>query len=159
VGFDAAVRIDPMLKDSSLVARRLGVVDMGIFGAPNYVAQHGAPRSLADCAKHRWVSFTTLSRLPRELQSPSLQRVSTDDLLLAHGMVRMGAGLAVLPGYLAHEDVLAGRLVRLVPGWKQTVGTLFFVYPPAQHVPRKVTALRDYLVEVLAQRPLALADG
>lgn len=71
-------------------------------------------------------------------------------------MARMAAVLAVLPGYLAHEDVLAGRLV---PSWKQTVGTLFFVYPPAQHVPRKVTALRDYLVDVIAQRPLALAEG
>lgn len=158
-GFDAALRLAPKLKDSSLVARRLGAVDLGIFAAPNYVAQFGAPRSLADCAKHRWVSFSMLRRLPKELQDPPSPRVSTDDLLLAHGMARMAAGLAVLPGYLAHEDVLAGRLVRLVPSWKQTVGTLFFVYPPAQHVPRKVTALRDYLVDVIAQRPLALAEG
>jgi DNA-binding transcriptional LysR family regulator len=141
------------------VARRLGAVDLGIFAAPSYVAQFGAPRSLADCARHRWVSFSDMRRLPKELQGPPSPRVSTDDLLLAHGMVRMAAGLAVLPGYLAHEDVLAGRLVRVVPSWKQTVGTLFFVYPPAQHVPRKVTALRDYLVDVIAQRPLALAEG
>ena len=39
------------------------------------------------------------------------------------------------------------------------LGTLFFVYPPAQHVPRKVTALRDYLVDVLAKRALALSEA
>ncbi|MFM2420201.1 MAG: hypothetical protein RL385_4924 [Pseudomonadota bacterium] len=157
-GFDAALRVAPRLADSALLARRLGVVDLGIFAAPNYVAQHGAPRALGDCGKHRWVLFSGLSRLPRELRALPPARVSTDDLLLARGMVRAGSGLGVLPGYLAHEDVLNGRLVRVLPGWKQSVGSLFFVHPPAQHVPRKVTALRDYLMEVVAQRPLALRD-
>ena len=158
-GFDAALRVAPKLKDSSLVARRLGIVDLGIYGAPKYIAQFGAPRALSDCVKHRWVSFSGLSRLPSELKAVTARRISTDDLLLTHRMVRAATGLGVLPGYLAHEDVLAGNLVRVLPSWKQTVGTLFFVYPPAQHLPRKVAALRDYLVDVLAQRPLALADG
>jgi DNA-binding transcriptional LysR family regulator len=155
-GFDAALRVAPRLKDSTLVARKLGLVDLGIFAAPAYLAQLAAPRSLADCSRHRWVSFSGLGRLPAELRAVPASRVATDDLLLAHAMVRLATGLAVLPGYLAHEDVLAGRLVRVLPGWKQTVGTLYFVYPPAQHVPRKVTALRDYLVDVVARRPLAL---
>jgi len=158
-GFDAALRVAPKLKDSTLIARRLGTVDLGIFGAPNYIVQFGAPRSLADCAKHRWVSFSGLSRLPGELRSPSSLRVSTDDLLFAHAMIRTSTGLGVLPGYLAHDDVLAGRLVRVLPRWKQTVGSLFFVHPPAQHLPRKVTALRDYLADVIAQRPMTLSDG
>jgi DNA-binding transcriptional LysR family regulator len=158
-GFDVGLRIAPKLKDSMLVARRLGVVDLGIFGAPNYIARFGAPRSLSECVKHRWVSSSSLSRLPHELRAVSSARVSTDDLLVAHGMVRMAVGLGVLPGHLAHEDVLAGRLVRVVPSWKQTVGPLFFVYPPAQHLPRKVTALRDFLVDVIALRPLSLTDG
>lgn len=157
-GFDAALRVAPKLKDSTLVARRLGVVDLGIYGAPNYLAQHGAPRALSDCVKHKWVSFSGLTRLPNELKAVPPPRVSTDDLLLTHGMVRAATGLGVLPSYLAQEDVLAGRLVRVLPSWKHTVGTLFFVYPPAQHLPRKVAALRDYLVDVLAQRPLALAE-
>jgi DNA-binding transcriptional LysR family regulator len=158
-GFDAALRIAPKLKDSTLVARRLGVVDLGIFGAPNYLARFGAPRSLSECVKHRWVASSALSRLPSELRAASSPRVSTDDLLVAQGMIRMAVGLGVLPGHLAHEDVLAGRLVRVLPSWKQTVGPLFFVYPPAHHLPRKVTALRDYLVDVIALRPLALTGG
>jgi DNA-binding transcriptional LysR family regulator len=158
-GFDAALRVAPKLKDSALVARRLGTVDLGIYGAPTYVAQFGSPRALSECVKHRWVSFTGLSRLPGELKAVAAPRISTDDLLLTHRMVRAATGLGVLPSYLAQEDVLAGRLIRVLPAWKQTVGTLFFVYPPAQHLPRKVAALRDYLVDVLAQRPLALSDG
>ncbi|MFY0524152.1 LysR family transcriptional regulator [Archangium gephyra] len=157
-GFDAALRLADKLKDSTLVARRLGDVELGIFGAPNYVAQFGAPRALSECAKHRWVLFSGLTRLPEELRNLSSARISTDDLLFAHGMARAAVGLSVLPNHLAHEDVLAGRLVRVLPAWKLTVGTLFFVHPPAKHLPRKVTALRDHLVDVFARRPLTPND-
>jgi DNA-binding transcriptional LysR family regulator len=157
-GFDVGLRVSARLKDSSLMARRLGAVDMGIFGAPNYVAQFGAPRELAQCAEHRWVHFGGLSRLPLELRKPPLTRTFTDDLLFAHGMARAGIGLSVLPGFLAHDDVRAGRLVRVIPGWKLTVGSLFFVHPPTRHLPRKVSALRDHLANVIAQQPLTLAD-
>lgn len=71
-------------------------------------------------------------------------------------MARAATGLSVLPTYLAQEDVVAGRLVRVLPSWSLPVGTLFFVHPAAKHVPRKVTALRDFLVEALGRRPPAL---
>ncbi|ATB36133.1 LysR family transcriptional regulator [Cystobacter fuscus] len=152
--FDVALRIADKLKDSTLVARRLGVIEMGIYGAPNYVAQFGAPRTLSECAQHRWVLFSGPARLPPVLRSLTSTRVATDDLLFAQGMTRGAVGLSVLPNHLAQEDVLAGRLVRVLPSWKHTVGTLYFVHPPAQHLPRKVTALRDHLVDVFARRPL-----
>lgn len=158
-GFDVGLRLAVALKDSTLVARRLGTVDLGIFGAPNYLAQFGAPRTLADCARHRWILFSGLTRLPPELRKVTAPRISTDDLLFARAMAQAAMGLSVLPAHLTHEDVVAGRLVRVVPSWKQAAGTLFFVHPPAQHLPRKVTALRDHLLETFAQRPLTLGGG
>ncbi len=158
-GFDVALRIATRLKDSSLLARRLGSVELSIFASPNYLAQHGTPRSLDECGAHRWVFFAGLRNLPMQLRRVSAARVSTDDLLFALGMTRAAVGLSVLPAHLAHEDVLAGRLVRVIPSWKLQYGALFFIHPAAQHVPRKVTALRDYLVEIIAQRPLGVSGG
>lgn len=152
-GFDVALRIATRLKDSSLLARRLGSVELAIYGAPNYLAQHGTPRSLDDCDSHRWVLFRDLQTLPAPLRKVSKRKVLTDDLIFALGMTRAAVGLSILPAHLAHDEVLAGRLVRVVPSWKLQYGSLFFLHPQAQHVPRKVTALRDYLMEVLAQRP------
>lgn len=158
-GFDVGLRIASRLKDSTLVARRLGSVELGVFGASSYLAQHGAPRALEDCGAHRWVMFDGVSGLPPPLRKLSPLRVVTDDLLVALGMTRAGVGLSVLPAHLAHEDVLAGRLVRVMPQWKLNYGSLFFVHPPAQHVPRKVTALLNYLVEVISHRPLGTSVG
>jgi hypothetical protein len=33
-------------------------------------------------------------------------------------------------------------------------GAVYLVYPPSKHVPRKITAFRDYLIERLAMHPL-----
>lgn len=158
-GFDVALRIATKLKDSTLRARRLGAVELSIFGAPNYLAQHGSPRSLDECEAHRWVLFNGLLNLPPQLRKLSTPKVMTDDLIFALGMARAAVGLAILPGHLAYDEVLAGRLVRVIPSWKLQYGSLFFMHPAAQHVPRKVTALRDYLVEVLSQRPLGSSRG
>lgn len=158
-GFDAALRISNKLRDSTLKVRRLGSVDLALFAAPHYLAQFGAPRSLEECASHKWALFTGINGLPPVLRKLATPKVSTDDLLFAHGMARAGVGLSILPVYLAHEDVLAARLVRVVPSWRLTVGSLFFVHPAGDHVARKVTALRDYLVEVMTQRPLGATAG
>lgn len=158
-GFDAGLRVAGKLKDSSLLARRLGSVELSIFGAPRYLAQFGTPRSLDELEAHRWVLFTQLRGLPQQLRKLPAPRVSTDDLLFALGMARAAVGLTILPAHLVHDDVLAGNLVRVVPGWRLSYGSLFFLHPPAQHVPRKVTALRDYLLEVTAQRPLGVSEG
>ena len=158
-GFDVALRIATQLKDSSMMARRLGSIELAIFGAPNYLAQHGTPRSLDECEAHRWVLFKGLQGLPAQLRRASTRKVLTDDLVFALGMTRASVGLCVLSAHLVHDDVLAGRLVRVIPNWKLQYGSLFFMHPAAQHVPRKVTALRDYLVEVLGQRPLGSSRG
>lgn len=42
------------------------------------------------------------------------------------------------------------RLIRVSAG----EGALYLVHPPAQHVPRKVTALRDFLVAHFARHSL-----
>ena len=73
---------------------------------------------------------------------------------LAHAGL-LGAGLGLLPTFLALPDVAAGSLVRVLPKFETRSGALFLVHPPAQHVPRKVTAFRDYVIAYLAQHPLA----
>lgn len=147
-GFDVALRLAAKLKDSTLVARRLAAVDLAMFAAPNYVAQRGALRSLDECGDHSWVLFNGLHALPAQLKKRP-HRVVTDDLVFAHGMARAGTGISVLPMHLAQDDVVAGRLVRVLPGWKLPTGSVYFVHPHAEHVPRKVTALRDYLVKAI----------
>ena len=85
-------------------------------------------------------------------------RIACDDLLFVRDAVRAGAGLGLLPAFAASADALAGRLVRVLPRYERHSGWIHFVTPPAKHVPRKVTAFRELLLELL-RGPGAAAGG
>src|SRR5207344_72711 len=55
-GVDFALRAG-QLRDENLVARKLPAAELALYAAPAYLEQHGAPRRVADLAKHRCVLF------------------------------------------------------------------------------------------------------
>jgi DNA-binding transcriptional LysR family regulator len=85
-------------------------------------------------------------------------RVACDDMFFAQRLVRLGAGIAALPSFVGDPDVATGDLVRCMPGWVAHTGGVYLVQQGRKHVPRKVTAFRDLLLEMLRQRPLAAVD-
>jgi DNA-binding transcriptional LysR family regulator len=66
--------------------------------------------------------------------------------------LRLGMGVGPLPAFLAKQDVLAGRLVRVLPRWTALTGGVFLVLPSLAHLPKKTAALRDHVVEALRAR-------
>lgn len=152
-GFDLALRIARRLKDSTLVARRLGALEFRLYAAPAYLARHGTPRELPELARHAWLAMRGFDVVP-EAPAPALV---TDDMTFLLQATRAGVGVAALPTFLAQPDCSTGRLVRVLPKWTATAGALWLVHPKTAHPPRKVTAFRDFLVEYLATRPLGPA--
>ena len=152
-GFDCALRVAMRLADSSLVARRLAELDIGLFASPSYVARRGSVRAPADTARHDWIAFRgrVPPPFPRPLHRP---RSGGDDMLFIHQAARAGMGIALLPVFLAQPDVAAGHLVRLLPRYNARGGILHFIHP-AGKPPRKVAAFRDFLIAFLAAHPLA----
>jgi DNA-binding transcriptional LysR family regulator len=152
-GFDVALRASPRLADSTLVARRLATIVAHLYAAPAYVARRGTPRTEADLDQHDWVVFQPgAQRLrvngpaPRQARPP---RIVCDDFLFARDAICAGAGIGLLPTLIASADVAAGRLVRIVPRFEREAGGLYLVTPAAKHVPPKVTAFRDLVLEML----------
>lgn len=152
-GFDGALRVARKLEDSSLVARRVTALDAGLYASSAYVARRGQPRAPDETGAHDWVAMQAM-HIPPPLTAPARPRLATDDLLFAHGAVREGLGLGILPTFLANPDVASGLLVRVLPRWGMEAGTLHFVYPRTGHLSRKVRAFRDFVIEFVAARPL-----
>lgn len=158
-GVDIGLRASARpLEDSTLVVRKLSEVEVHAFASPTYLARRGTPRSVDDLAGHELVVFRgrTGASLPVAAESA---RISGDDFFFIREALRAGAGIGVLPTFLAQEDVAAGLLVRVLPKFSESSARLFLVYPGARHVPAKVTAFRDFLLEYLALRPLAPRVG
>jgi DNA-binding transcriptional LysR family regulator len=163
-GFDLAFRSSRRrLRDSSLHARRVGAMPMQAFAAPGYLARRGTPRTPADLADHDWVIYNGIASIRLENAGEVARldprgRVVCDDMSFVRAALGAGAGLGVLPTFLAEADVTSGALVRLLPRWTMPMTDLWIVSTAAKHAPRKVTAFRDFAIESLRARPLTLLD-
>ena len=64
--------------------------------------------------------------------------------------MRAGAGIALLPGFLAEPELGAGTLQAVLPKLHSAIGSAWVVHPPARNLPAKVSAFRDLVVGALA---------
>jgi DNA-binding transcriptional LysR family regulator len=155
-GFDLALRASgTKLADSSLMVRRLSAIDVQLFASPAYLARRGTPRAPEDLAHHDLVMFRGLKSLSELGLSEKNARVLGDDMLFLREAAKAGSGIALLPTFLAQADVTSGQLVRVLPRFTQPSTSFVMLYPRTQHVPRKVSAFRDFLLEFLKGRPLS----
>lgn len=157
-GFDAALRI-AVLEDSSLVARRLGPVERLVVAAPAYLARHGRPQHPREIAAHRCLGYAYRARGEawrflgpggeEVAVTPSGPlRVTNVDALVP--CLLDGLGIAELPDFAVAGHLAAGRVERVLPGWRMAAGGLYFVTPTARHRAAKVEALAAFLAERLS---------
>lgn len=145
-GFDLAVRAGA-LRDTSLVARRLPSLDFTLRASADYLSRRGAPKSLADLAKHDCVVFrpvrggtTWTLNGPEGVERVDVtSRIASDDLLFVGGAVASGMGIGLLPEFLARD------LPRVLPKHSLEGSPLHLVYPSARYMPQRVAVLRDHL--------------
>lgn len=153
------------LADSTLMARRVGALPMGIYAAPAYLQRTGRPAHPRDLAEepHRIVGYlrwrsgqvapTTMHRNGEtvELQGRHVLAVDDGNAYLAAGVAGLGA--LWLPRYMAEPHVARGELLPLLEGWQVDVMPLYVAFPPNRHVSAKLRTFIDWVVEVMARQP------
>lgn len=153
-GFDLALRIAATLPDSQLVARELASCLTILVAAPAYLARHGLPRQVADLDKHTLLGFSPVAATtPWSLQGPrgakasvdAGQRVRVDATPALYAAAVAGMGISVFTALTVQEDLRAGRLIRVLPGWHCGHRRYVALYPHARALAPKVRALVDHL--------------
>jgi DNA-binding transcriptional LysR family regulator len=161
-GFDLALRAGPLV-DSSLIARRLGRTDHGLFASRAYLRAAGTPRRARDLTAHRFILFDGLpQRQQLRLSGPDGdQTVPIDGPLVAHDMAfavdaaAAGIGIALVPeayhGWAMRGGLRASwtSLVRVLPELFVPGADLSLVSPPVAYEPARVALFRDFLAERL----------
>ena len=131
-GIDVAIRAGPMV-DSTLVVRRLGPAESVLVGSPAYLRKHGVPKRMEELEGHRWCLFSSSGavsqkltlRGPRGSGTVELRAtLTTTSQLALRRCVLDGAGLAVMPWYLARRSLEEGSLVEVLPKHRAPVGQL-----------------------------------
>lgn len=159
-GFDAALRASQRLRDSSLMARQLVRAELQLFAAPSYLARRGQPAQVEELTRHDCVAFAPQNQVMEwRLQNASgtrkvriESRIECNEFPFMRAALAAGAGIGFLPSFFVRDDIAAGRLIRVLPDWSTPGGALYFVYPRARHVPKRVIAFRDFLLDQLPAR-------
>jgi len=156
-GFDLAIRFAAKrgLRDSTLVARRVGKLETQLVAAPQYLARRGVPRTAGELRAHDWVTYVGAESLLVDIgrgrqRIAARGRIRCDDMFFARAAARAGAGIVVLPKFLAEPELSAGTLQAVLPKLPLASGGVWVVHPPARNLPAKVSAFRDLVVEALA---------
>ncbi|MCS6891545.1 MAG: LysR family transcriptional regulator [Rhodovarius sp.] len=154
---DVAIRMHAP-KQPDLIQRHLATFDWAVYGAPEYLKQHGVPTRAEDLDAHRliiWGDYRPpvegvnwLAEVGRRNGANRRPAVEMNSLTGIMAAVRSGLGLAAMPSYL--EDQLEG-LVRVLPDLKAPKIHAYFVYPEEMRNSKRVAVFRDFLVAELAQ--------
>jgi DNA-binding transcriptional LysR family regulator len=158
-GFDLAVCVGP-LADSGLFAVRLGATESGAFGAPGYFERKGLPQSHAELTRFDLLALGAADRNFRwtlndgrhDVAVSFSPRLVCNDLLLLRQAVLAGLGIANLPAFLCKQDLVEGRLLEVLPGWKTEDLTFYAMFTDPKALPARVRALIDFMVERLRRR-------
>lgn len=149
------------LPDSSLVALPIAPNNQRILcAAPAYLARYGQPSSPAALAEHnclmyqhgdvvydRWRLFQSGNEVSFQVSGNR----STDDGAAVRRWALDGYGIAYKSSLDVAEDLLAGRLVRLCPGWSGEPVPLNLLCAGRKQVSPLVQALRLFLTERCAE--------
>ena len=162
-GFDIGLRI-AALPDSSLRARRLCAVRRSLVATPGYLDRNGRPEHPDDLARHTCLGYAYLPTPDRwrfvdgagieVVVQPAGQLRANNAEALAPAL-RAGLGVALQPHFMIWDDLEAGRLERVLPGWSPPPIALHVVTPPGDPRPARVTALIAYLGQTLGRAPWA----
>ncbi len=151
------------LTDLSLMARRVGDLQLGVYAAPSYLDRLGIPthpRELEN-SHHRVVGFLwarTGKALPyamhRNAESLHVQgryvlAVDDGNAYLAAGLA--GMGVLWLPDYMAKAHVQKGELLPLFEDWFLEPMPVYVAYPPNRHISIKLRVFIDWIAQLMAQ--------
>ncbi|CAI8839920.1 LysR family transcriptional regulator [Methylocaldum szegediense] len=160
-GFDLAIHLDEM-RDSSLIARKLGSSQRVVCGSPQYFEKHGIPKTPDDLRKHN--CLTSSSMPPRDQWQFSIPGGETTVVKVSGNMeanvadaLRMaaiaGLGLVLLPTYMVGQDIRKGRLMPVLTDYVPAPLEIHAVYPHRKHLSAKVRTFIDFLSERFHPKP------
>jgi len=148
-GVDVAIRTGH-LKDSSLIAKSVGIARWAPFASPDYLSAAPPLDSPQALRNHSCLQFTPLGKDSWTLTDrngsvvvPLSGQVMVNDVRVVRAMAAAGAGVALLPLYLCREESARGQLTRVLTDWHAKADPIHIVYPRQRFMPPRLRAFID----------------
>ncbi|MCE3264880.1 MAG: LysR family transcriptional regulator [Pseudoduganella sp.] len=161
-GVDCAVR-GGQLSDSSLIARRVGLLNFVTCAAPSYLQRYGVPAHPRDLERHRCVNYFSsksgkIYNWDYTRDGERIEMTLPGHIALNDSNAYLQAGLAGL-GIIMMTDVqLAshgrdGRLVQVLEDWVTDPLPIHVVYPQNRHLSAKVRVFVEWVADLMVSHP------
>jgi DNA-binding transcriptional LysR family regulator len=167
-GYDVGIRAGEA-RDGSMVMREVAPLNFVVCGAPSYFAERGIPLTVADLAKHNCLRLRGRGPATRSLEwrlgltgpadSPSIK-----GNFLAHDITTLvtaavyGQGLVFAPLPLVLPLFRTGELRPVLPDCVSQPARIFIHYPSRKHLPARVKAFVNFMLEHLRSNPDLTSD-
>lgn len=151
------------IKDQSLIARRVGELQLGVYATRGYLERSGTPAHPSELndshhriVKYQWSrhndGFPYAMRNSGErvaLQGRHVLAIDDGNAYLAAGLA--GLGVLWLPEYMAGAHVATGGLVPIFENWQIDPMPLYIAYPPNRHLSKKLRVFIAWVEELMMQ--------
>lgn len=160
-GIDVAFRVGE-LKDSRLVARRIGTAHRATLASPSYLSQFGEPLHPDDLLKHNCLAYTGLASLNEwgfldPDNQPHAVHVNGNFESNSSEAIRQaaceGLGISYSTVWIYGEDIRAGRVKPILTSFRAQPLPLNVVFQPSRRPSLKVKSFVDYFANAFNQDP------
>ena len=154
-GLDLSLRIAPALKDTSLVAQKLGSVPQLLVAAAAYLAARGVPQTPEALSQHDclinalksptnfWTFIGPDGKKSVRVSGPMRSNFGEP---LRHAAL-LGHGISMHPNYMVTRDLRENRLQVVLPAYQPTGLDIYAVYPSRRNMPGRVRLFLEFLRE------------
>jgi DNA-binding transcriptional LysR family regulator len=156
---DLAIRTSNDL-DPNLIARRLTVCRSVICASPAYLREHPTPQRVVDLSLHNCLTHSYFGKSLWHFEQdgepvsvPVQGNISANEASTLLRAAMAGAGVVMLPSYLAGVHIHSGELIRLLPRAEPRQLNIYAVYASRKHMPAALRSMLDFLVLRFPQEP------
>ena len=160
-GVDCVVRggVQP---DSTLVARRVGLVEFILCATPAYLERHGVPAHPRELLDHQCINYFSAKtgRISEwdfskdgeriDLQLDGLVALNDGEAYLAAGIA--GLGIVRAGKFMVRDALASGALTRVLPDWAIEPLPVWIMYPQNRHLSTKVRVFVEWIAELFSAR-------
>ena len=153
------------LPESSLIARTVAETDLMLCASPEFLERIGTPTTLEELQKMDFVKIGEgmqaetfeILHANGDIAAIKLEpSIVTNHIAAAMNSIIQGAGIGVVPMFMASEYLLTGRMVPIMTDWSLRPQSLSVVYPSRQYLSLKVRCFIDFLVAEVEELRLSL---
>lgn len=157
-GFDFVIRVGKM-KDSSLIAKKVGEYSMINCVGKKYIERYGLPKNLKTLEKHYQIHYLQNLGVGHDgleyFDGQKYKLFKTKSLLTVNNTISYveaclaGFGIIQVPAVGVSQYIETGELVEVLKKYQAEPMTINLVYPNRERVPKRVKVFMDWCEEKL----------